>query len=230
MLIPKTTSCLKMLEWFEANHQIVDFPLPGDIVFFKYPTNNRRTNHVGLVTNVNSATSFSTIEGNTSINSNDNGGSVMSRKRTNKNFVAFARPKYQSPAQINRLLAIASGEVGITEYPPNSNNVKYNTWFYGRQVSGKKYPWCAAFISYIFYLLDGNKEIQDQPYHPTLKMGSKGQAVKELQNLLNKKGYTLKPDGDFGILTKASVMNFQRTQKLTDDGIVGPKTWSKLLN
>lgn len=228
MLVPKTASCLQMLEWFEANHQIVDFPLPGDIVFFKYSTNNRRTNHVGLVTNVNSATSFSTIEGNTSINSNDNGGAVMSRKRTNKNFVAFARPKYQSKDQLNRLLAIAAGEVGITEYPPNSNNVKYNTWFYGRQVSGASYPWCAAFISYIFYLLDGNKEIKDQPIRPTLKMGSKGQAVKELQTLLNKKGYNLKPDGDFGKLTLASVKNFQRTKKLTDDGVVGPKTWEAL--
>ena len=225
MLIKKTASCLDMLEWFEANHQIVDFPLPGDFAFFKYPTNDRRTNHIGLITHVNSATDFKTVEGNTSVNSNDNGGSVMERKRTNKNLVAFARPKYLNKDQVNRIIAIANGELGITEYPPNSNNVKYNTWFYGRSVSGKKYPWCCTFICYIFYLLeDGNA-----PSLPTLRMGDKGEYVKNLQLLMNMKGYSLTPDGDFGVLTRAAVKNFQRTQKLTDDGIVGPKTWEKLI-
>jgi len=48
------------------------------------------------------------------------------------------------------LIAIAMKEVGITEYPPNSNNVKYNTWFYGHEVSGAAYPWCAVFVSWCF--------------------------------------------------------------------------------
>ena len=226
MLIKKTASCLAMLEWFEANHQIVDFPLPGDIVFFKYATNNRRTNHVGLVTHVNSENDFTTIEGNTSLNSEDNGGKVMTRKRTKKNVVAFARPKYQNANQIHRLLAIADGETGISEYPPNSNNVKYNTWFYRRQVSGKNYPWCAVFISYIFYILDGGVDNN----RPTLRMGDKGAAVRLLQEVLANKGYILVPDGEFGPLTQGMVKNYQRANGLTDDGIVGPKTWEKLLD
>lgn len=224
MLVKKTTSCLEMLEWFEANHQIVDFPLPGDIVFFKYSTNNRRTNHVGLVTNVNNASDFTTIEGNTSLNSNDNGGAVMSRKRSNKNVVAFARPKYTNKDQINRIIGIALAEVGITEYPPNSNCVKYNSWFYKRIVQGANYPWCAAFISYIF------NELENGPTttRPTLKIGSKGPNVRLLQELLNAKGYNLTTDGEFGKLTSASLRNFQRANGLVDDGIAGPKTWEKL--
>lgn len=225
MLVKKTASCVDMLEWFEQNHQIVDFPLPGDVVFFKYSTNNRRTNHVGLIVHVNSATDFTTDEGNTSVNSNDNGGKVMQRHRTNKNVVAFARPKYLNKDQINRLIAIANGELGISEYPPNSNNVKYNTWFYGRQVSGKNYPWCAVFVSYVFHLLEGGTT---KIYKPTLKMGSKGPDVKDLQQTLNSKGYSLTVDGDFGKLTHLAVKNFQRTNGLTDDGIVGPLTWDKL--
>ena len=126
MLIKKTASCLQLLEWFEANHQIVDFPLPGDIVFFKYSTNNRRTNHVGIVSQVNSIDDYMTFEGNTSLSSNDNGGAVMSRKRSRKNLVCFARPRYTNKDQINRLIALGIAEVGTTEYPPNSNNVKYN--------------------------------------------------------------------------------------------------------
>ena len=91
-LCPKTASCLTMLQWFESRGQIVTDPKPGDIVFFKYSTNARRTNHVGIVLSVNGKT-IHTIEGNTSMTSNDNGGAVMERTR-NKNIVAYARPKY----------------------------------------------------------------------------------------------------------------------------------------
>ena len=225
MLIKKTASCLQLLEWFEANHQIVDFPLPGDIVFFKYPTNNRRTNHVGLVTHVNSIDDYTTDEGNTSLSSNDNGGAVMSRKRSRKNLVCFARPKYANKDQINRLIALASAEIGMTEYPPNSNNVKYNTWFYARPVQGKNYPWCCTFISWLFNQLEGGSVLPC----PTIKMGSRGPEVKKLQLILNRKGYPIVDDGDFGPLTDAAVRDFQTKNSLTPDGIVGPMTWKKLL-
>ena len=33
--------------------------------------------------------------------------------------------------------------------PANSDNVKYNTFYYGREVSGK-YPWCAVFVWWVF--------------------------------------------------------------------------------
>lgn len=224
MLVKKTASCVNMLEWFEANGQIVQYPLPGDIVFFKYPTNNRRTNHVGVVNHVNSVDDYDTYEGNTSLNSNDNGGAVMSRKRSRKNLVCFARPKYANKDQINKLLALAMSEVGITEYPSNSNNVKYNTWFYGHSVSGPKYPWCAAFVSWLFNQLEGGSTL---PY-PTLKMGNRGPDVKKLQLALNKKGYAIVDDGDFGPLTDAAVRDFQKKNGLAVDGIAGPKTWDKL--
>jgi len=91
-LCPKTASCVNMLEWFEKKNQIVKNPQAGDIVFFHYNTNQRKTNHVGLVISVNGDT-ITTIEGNTSQTSNDNGGKVMKRTR-NKNIVAYARPQY----------------------------------------------------------------------------------------------------------------------------------------
>lgn len=234
-LVKKTASCQDMLAWFEQNGQVVSSPRPGDIVFFKYKTNNRRTNHVGLVYSVKSADSFQTVEGNTSVNSNDNGGKVMLRERTRTNVVAFARPKYQ-PGQINRLLGIANGEVGISEYPPNSNNVKYNTWYYGHAVSGANYPWCAVFISYIFNLLDGGTQVSTPPTNekpilnnkPVLKRGSKGELVELLQELLVVRGYIIVIDGDFGPKTEEAVKDFQNKQHLTVDGIVGPMTWNAL--
>lgn len=45
------------------------------------------------------------------------------------------------------LLKVARGEIGVKESPAGSNNVRYNTWYYGRTVSGN-YPWCAAFVSW----------------------------------------------------------------------------------
>lgn len=40
--------------------------------------------------------------------------------------------------------------LGTTENPPNSNNVIFNTHYYGSPVSGSAYPWCAAFVWDIF--------------------------------------------------------------------------------
>lgn len=66
---------------------------------------------------------------------------------------------------------------------------------------------------------------------PVLKVGSKGATVKELQMLLNAKPST-KPkivaDGDFGIKTKVAVEAFQRSAKLSVDGVVGRNTWTAL--
>ena len=49
-----------------------------------------------------------------------------------------------------KLLDLARGEIGITESPAGSNKVKYNTAYYGSEVSGSAYPWCVAFIWWLF--------------------------------------------------------------------------------
>ena len=56
-----------------------------------------------------------------------------------------------------------------------------------------------------------------------LKLGSKGNEVKLLQEKLN-----LKADGIFGPLTEEAVKDFQRSNGLEVDGIVGNNTLSKL--
>lgn len=49
-----------------------------------------------------------------------------------------------------RLLELARGELGVREDPAGSNRVKYNTAYYGREVSGPAYPWCCAFQWWLF--------------------------------------------------------------------------------
>ncbi|HLT61660.1 MAG TPA: glucosaminidase domain-containing protein [Microlunatus sp.] len=67
------------------------------------------------------------------------------------------------------------------------------------------------------------------PSRPTLREGSRGQAVEQAQTLLNQKGdYGLAVDGVFGARTKAAVVDFQTRNGLTADGVIGPRTWTAL--
>ncbi|MEG3905682.1 peptidoglycan-binding domain-containing protein [Microcoleus sp. B4-C5] len=64
---------------------------------------------------------------------------------------------------------------------------------------------------------------------PTLQMGSTGQAVKELQQLLYHWGYYFGPiDGIFGVQVQNAVKGYQHRVFLKEDGIVGPITWEAL--
>lgn len=65
---------------------------------------------------------------------------------------------------------------------------------------------------------------------PMLRTGSRGDAVRKLQELLNAKGYTCgSVDGIFGSKTYAAVLAFQKANGLGADGIIGPLTWGKLV-
>ena len=67
---------------------------------------------------------------------------------------------------------------------------------------------------------------------PELYKGCKGKSVRALQILLignNCPCGSYGADGDFGSATKGAVEKYQRNNGLTADGVVGPKTWAKLL-
>ena len=64
-----------------------------------------------------------------------------------------------------------------------------------------------------------------------LRMGSKGDAVRRLQELLISKGYSCGAsgaDGDFGQGTYNAVVQLQAAYGLDQDGVVGPLTWDAL--
>ena len=78
--------------------------------------------------------------------------------------------------------------------------------------------------------------------HPTIMRGSTGRPVKDAQQNLLDRGYTVGPtgvDGIFGNHTYHAVIRYQTdratgefwalSMPLAIDGIVGPQTWSRLL-
>ena len=110
--VPKTALCTTLGEYFKSQGRFyTSNPQVGDIVFFKFNTNNRWTNHVGIVVGVR-GNEIETIEGNTSVNSNDNGGTVMRRKRSS-NIVGFGRPAYtEGSANVKQLPVLKIGSRG----------------------------------------------------------------------------------------------------------------------
>lgn len=65
---------------------------------------------------------------------------------------------------------------------------------------------------------------------PTVRYGSRGEAVRLLQRLLKQHGYYASAiDGQFGRGTANAVLNYQRAQRLYDDAVFGPASWARLL-
>lgn len=67
---------------------------------------------------------------------------------------------------------------------------------------------------------------------PLLRFGAKSEAVRAAQALLALRGYPCGnggTDGEYGVATKASVAKLQAALGLEVDGVVGDKTWSRLI-
>lgn len=72
--------------------------------------------------------------------------------------------------------------------------------------------------------------VAQAPTRPILRVGSTGSAVSEIQAILLLLDYFEGPvDGNFQSTTETAVKAFQADIGLSDDGIVGPATWEKLL-
>lgn len=82
--------CQTAVAHFKKTNKITKDPQPGDIVFFDW-NNDGRFDHTGIFVKRIDATHFQSIEGNTSIFNQSNGGQVMRRTRSFNN-VIFVKP------------------------------------------------------------------------------------------------------------------------------------------
>ena len=201
----------------------------GDIVLFDF-NRNGTSDHIGVIVGLNKNGSIDTIEGNTG-KDNTNGGQVQKRTRYKSQVNYIVRPKYTKTITPAMLLATANSQVGIKESPKNSNKVKYNVWFYG---SNRSAYWCCTFVCWLFAHLFEPVKKPTGKYSGTiptgtLKKGSKGSKVKQLQKFLNwyHSSWKLTTDGNYGSKTANAVIIYQLTEGLNADGVYGPKTYAR---
>lgn len=88
----------------------------------------------------------------------------------------------------------------------------------------RNYPWDCV----LRYIDDGLYEKGVSQLTEHVHRGSKGDCVREVQDLLNVHGYKCKIDGDFGPETEICVRQFQGDHYLKVDGDVGPITFAAL--
>jgi len=181
----------------------------------------------------------------------------MPRIRYRSQIVGACRPVYPSTAAMEKIISILEAQIGTKENPANSNKVKYNTWFYGSEVSGANYKWCVVLLAWGFneagmfdLFMSGRKTASSTALAEhygyrktsttgggnvnisldTLKKGSSGEQVTTLQIQLNGRGLNCGvADGEFGPKTDTAVKSFQKAEGLAADGVVGVKTWLALL-
>lgn len=72
--------CQTAVAYFRKNKETTTNPIAGDIVFFDWNL-DKRYDHTGIFVRKIDDTFFETIEGNTSLTNQSNGGQVMLRKR-----------------------------------------------------------------------------------------------------------------------------------------------------
>lgn len=91
----RTASCTEMMNAAKkANMWVVRDFKPGDLVIFDWSGKQKTPAHIGIVESILPDYGVQTIEGNTSVSDNSNGGEVMRRNRAMKYIIGAVRPVF----------------------------------------------------------------------------------------------------------------------------------------
>lgn len=115
----------------------------GDIVCFDWDK-NKVSDHIGFIEKKNSDGSYTTIEGNTSIGNDSNGGEVMRRTRYQSQISYIIRPKYDAEKKTTTTTAkktTTTAKKTTTVKVPYKKDKTYKLKgnMYVRTGAGKKY-------------------------------------------------------------------------------------------
>lgn len=105
----KTAYCPTVESYYRSIGRFFDYPQVGDLALYNW-SGGKLAQHIGIVESVD-GNDFVAIEGNTSVTSNDNGGSVMRRQRKRSQCTGFARPAYGAAT------VVKSDPVNVEKYP-----------------------------------------------------------------------------------------------------------------
>lgn len=87
---PGFAGCQSAVAYWTKAKKIVTIPKAGDIVFFDF-NGDGRYDHTGIYVRHLNDTQFESVEGNTSVQNQANGGTVMVRRRSYRRAI-FVRP------------------------------------------------------------------------------------------------------------------------------------------
>lgn len=92
----KTAWCDAVRDWAKTSNLVVNKTdgKHGDLVLFDW-NNNYSADHIGFIDSKNSDGTYQTVEGNTSVDNNSNGGEVQIRTRYPSEIMMIIRPKYE---------------------------------------------------------------------------------------------------------------------------------------
>lgn len=91
----KTASCTALkTQYQKAGQWVTSGFKPGDIVMFDFSGQKKITEHCGIVESIDKDGNLITIEGNTALGNQSNGGAVMRRSRNLKFVTGACRPNY----------------------------------------------------------------------------------------------------------------------------------------
>ncbi|AMW27000.1 MULTISPECIES: CHAP domain-containing protein [Arthrospira] len=86
--------CQDGVHWFQRQGRWFSQPQVGDVVFYCW-RGDGISDHVGIVETIHSDGSVTSIEGNTAVGNESNGGAVMRRQRRPGVIMGYGRPAYK---------------------------------------------------------------------------------------------------------------------------------------
>lgn len=108
----KTASCGALLSYAKSNGLYVSSGYaPGDLVFMRFSTKRTTPEHIGIVKEVRADGSLVTIEGNTGIGNDANGGQVQQRVRYAWQALGAYRPAYEKETKMDNTPKISKEAV-----------------------------------------------------------------------------------------------------------------------
>jgi peptidoglycan hydrolase-like protein with peptidoglycan-binding domain len=239
--------CPAGYNFWKANNRFTDDPQPGDIVLFDW-NGDGTCDHTGIFIRwIEEGKSFETWEGNTSVSNDSDGGEVMTRIRKKSVVKAFVNTGLFNDAITSHARAMKRGDSGteVTRIQKLLYDLGYEMVVDGEFGPGtegvvKKFQAEHGLVANgaVDAITEGAIEAEKNKPNVKdsklttgvyLKKGDAGAAVLALQIALNRKGSKrIVEDGVFDGDTVGALKAFQKSNKLTVDGIAGPKTCKRL--
>jgi len=240
--------CPSAYNFWKKNNRLTRSPKPGDIILFDW-NGDGKSDHTGIFIKwIEEGKSFSSWEGNTSINSQSDGGQVMMRKRLTSYVKAFVNPGIFDATNEPFVSDLKPGDEGadVAHMQKMLYELEYPIIVDGkfgrltqRLVRQFQKDHGIAETGIVEEITEGvmqaelsNPKVKDHRIQTGtfLKKGDAGALILMIQKALNKKGASprVQQDGVFGLKTDSAVKTFQRQMALVADGIVGPRTFKAL--